>query len=734
MRARFFYAFLLSLAFLPFLLPIVRGEIFTVRDHTGYFIPLRHYTTHQLLEGQLPFWNPLNTSGERWLANPQTAVFYPPALLFLVLPFATAYVLFLAVHVGVLATGAYLLFRRWVDEAPAFFGAASLALAGPTMSVLDVSNNLVTLAWFPVLIWSALRRLDGDDRVARSEAMDSGSGSGPAPEPGHSALPIAVPVSLLSMLFLGGEPFLAVAGAVVFSVIVFSRRQVAAFREIVAIGGLAALLSMVQIIPFIEMLIGSDRDGGFSFELAFRESLAPIDWTLLSLSPALFGRGGLVASSQSYIPILYVGTAVVLMAVVALAGALFRRGPNRRVTIAWASLLVVVAILAAGSHLGPGARALEVLGMNVNRYPARLLPMGALAVCALSALGANALRELAPRLRAGSAVVVLVLIAIVMRRHGPLDLAGSLAAALLLAGQCLVLLMILIRGYHQKLLFILTALVSADLLVAARPLLGTAPYPLEVPAIARVMDRSKKIARLPDLEQLTREVRYDSMPGYVNLLEGIHNFSTAAPVSERNSLRFHEEALFTPRPDLLRFLSVGYIIAARPISSPHITPHFASGSIHTYTLRGSWPMVTGWRESGAQLGQLDAALRADSPISIERLHADFEGRVLQLGANDAVVTVATDAPAVIVLNQLDAPGWTVSVDGERADELRVGGLFRAVRVPRGEHIVHWSYVPPYFAAGAVISLLTAFILLGNTIHLALRERGVVGWRERRERH
>src|SRR4051812_1377550 len=85
-------------ALLTFAKPLLRQEVPIVRDHFDYFQPLRWYTATELRQGRLPLWNPYNASGEPWLANPQTGVFYPPTWLFLALPFATAYTLFLALH------------------------------------------------------------------------------------------------------------------------------------------------------------------------------------------------------------------------------------------------------------------------------------------------------------------------------------------------------------------------------------------------------------------------------------------------------------------------------------------------------------------------------------------------------------------------------------------------------------------------------------------------------------
>src|SRR5690349_19754188 len=142
---RFALSLLFVIALALFALPLVRGEVFTLRDHFDYFQPLHWFTSVELKAGHLPLWNPYNASGEPWLANPQTGVFYPPAWLFVALSFATAYVLFLLFHVVLLGLGAYRLFAR--DESPgaASIGAVALMFCGPVLSLLDVSNNLATL-------------------------------------------------------------------------------------------------------------------------------------------------------------------------------------------------------------------------------------------------------------------------------------------------------------------------------------------------------------------------------------------------------------------------------------------------------------------------------------------------------------------------------------------------------------------------------------------------------------
>jgi hypothetical protein len=160
MSRRLLPALFLLLALVPFAEMLGRKEVPLFRDHASYFLPLRWHTASSLAAGDVPLWNPFNGLGEPWAANPQTAVFYPPAWIFLALPFETAYVAFLWLHLGLLGGGAYVLFRRWADEVPSALGAAALMFCGPVVSLLDVGNNLTSFAWMPLVIRLALERRD----------------------------------------------------------------------------------------------------------------------------------------------------------------------------------------------------------------------------------------------------------------------------------------------------------------------------------------------------------------------------------------------------------------------------------------------------------------------------------------------------------------------------------------------------------------------------------------------
>ncbi|MBD3675466.1 MAG: YfhO family protein [Planctomycetaceae bacterium] len=72
--------------------------------------------------------------------------------------------------------------------------------------------------------------------------------------------------------------------------------------------------------------------------------------------------------------------------------------------------------------------------------------------------------------------------------------------------------------------------------------------------------------------------------------------------------------------------------------------------------------------------------------------------------------VSTSSPNRLVITELMSPGWTVAVDDQPAEAVKVEGLFRGVDVPAGEHRIVWTYQPLSFRVGVWVSLATVLFL------------------------
>ena len=71
----------------------------------------------------------------------------------------------------------------------------------------------------------------------------------------------------------------------------------------------------------------------------------------------------------------------------------------------------------------------------------------------------------------------------------------------------------------------------------------------------------------------------------------------------------------------------------------------------------------------------------------------------------------TPRDGYLVLTDAYYPGWVATVDGQPANIERADILFRAVKIPAGQHRVEFRYQPQSFIIGAAISIGTMVILI-----------------------
>jgi hypothetical protein len=103
------------------------GDAFT------YFTPYRDYANAALRAGQLPLWNPYLFLGAPFLANPQTAIFYPLHWPLVGLDAAASLKATLALHLWLAGLGAALYVRRvaglgWLAALVSAWSSASAAI------------------------------------------------------------------------------------------------------------------------------------------------------------------------------------------------------------------------------------------------------------------------------------------------------------------------------------------------------------------------------------------------------------------------------------------------------------------------------------------------------------------------------------------------------------------------------------------------------------------------------
>src|SRR5438477_8828485 len=103
---------------------ILGVRTFFFRDFGFFGYPLAFHHRESIWHGEIPLWNPLNNCGLPFLAQWNTMVFYPPSLIYLLLPLPWSLGLFCLLHLYFGGLGMFFLSRRWTGSnfAAAFAG------------------------------------------------------------------------------------------------------------------------------------------------------------------------------------------------------------------------------------------------------------------------------------------------------------------------------------------------------------------------------------------------------------------------------------------------------------------------------------------------------------------------------------------------------------------------------------------------------------------------------------
>ncbi len=86
-------------------------------------------------------------------------------------------------------------------------------------------------------------------------------------------------------------------------------------------------------------------------------------------------------------------------------------------------------------------------------------------------------------------------------------------------------------------------------------------------------------------------------------------------------------------------------------------------------------------------------------------------RIVSYDSQRVQIETQSDAPAILMLNDANYPGWRAFVNGRPASILPADYLFRGVIVPTGRATVEFDYAPASFRIGALISLASLVVLV-----------------------
>jgi hypothetical protein len=119
------------------------------------------------------------------------------------------------------------------------------------------------------------------------------------------------------------------------------------------------------------------------------------------------------------------------------------------------------------------------------------------------------------------------------------------------------------------------------------------------------------------------------------------------------------------------------------------------------------------------------AAAVTSPLALPTAEADTQDhiRVIDYTPMRIQLEAELEVEGLLVLSEVNYPGWRAFIDGRPAPVEEAYGILRSVVVPAGQSTVEFRYQPTLFYVGALISGATWLLLLGVLIKgLAQRNR------------
>jgi hypothetical protein len=345
-------------------------------DALGQYFPWRFYAAQQLRAGLLPLWNPHQFSGAPFIANGQSAVFYPLNFPFWIASgtggIARAFGISALLHTLLAGMGTYALLQSWKrSRAASLLGAVAFSFCGYLAAWVVLPTLANTASWLPLCVLLLERSAER--------------------EKGKRTVPFLFLCAALACALLAGhaQVFFYILIALFLRALFLPQMGRALGTFFLACGG-CVLLSAIQLLPILELARNGHRAGstpsmaGWGFlkeralQIADLPSLFIPAWPHLSFSEN-FG---------------YVGLGVLLLAAIAIIALTVFKSEvrSRRSEIIFALALSLFGLLYATATPLAQAFYFGVPGLSQMGGVGRALVLWSFGAALLAALGLDAIR------------------------------------------------------------------------------------------------------------------------------------------------------------------------------------------------------------------------------------------------------------------------------------------------------------------------------------------------------
>ncbi len=743
------YIFITSaplILFAPFLLG---GVVLYWGTPFFQFYPWRKFAFDMIRTGQLPLWNPYLGNGTPLIANYQSAIFYPPNWLSLILPLAYSFSWLVALHL-ILAGAGMVTFTRSLGIKP--FGQAVAGLAFGMSQYLVTRAGFLSInaavAWLPWMIWAA-------DKFLLSEKKSGGH--------------IFCFTLFAALQLLAGHAqttwytYLLLAAWALYRLfanrIHFSRLVILAASLILAVG-----VAALQLIPTAEFLSQSQRSGEFGYEAAMVYSYSPARLITL-LAPDFFGnpaREIYFGYGNYWEDANYIGILPLMLAI----GLLFSRIkfprrsepepdsvkpilPNSMIAFLAGTILVSF-LLGLGSNTPIFPFLYHYMPtFNMFQAPTRIMIWFEFCLALLAGLAAD---EWTPpedkklywtRLGLMGAITLMLIglsIYFVFPSAGKIGgQIHTMAGASTFTGFLLTISTIFALTQpvpdsprHTLWTILVVGFIALDLIYANWGLNPPAPPDIYTSQPAsfnshRAFEYGVDYTYFLNFESFGSPALAVQAHAFhltdTNMLDGISSVNNYDPLKENRFTKFLN-ALYQHKQDsVLQLADVGTIISGENKSALRLeqaakTPSRVWAVTSSTTVANADAALTALFADtfdparSVILEENDPGTTAAHSVPFEAAQSSSAPSIIESQPNDVKINASMPQAGWVVLSDTYYPGWFVYVDGQPAKMLHADYAFRGVAVPAGIHRVEFIYEPFSFKLGGGITGISIFIFIG----------------------
>lgn len=759
----FISAFLIlaGLTFIYFPQVLLTDQVFSFRDLSRYYYPLRQFAFSQIQSGNFPFWNPFVGSGHPLYAALQSVVLYPLSVVYLIFgDFNFAFNFFLVLHIFLGGVFFYIMMRElefsWIG---ALISAVTFMFSGYLISVINLSTTLSAAIWFP-LVFIFFRRA-----VLHGKFTN-----------------IALSALFLGIMFLGGEPTPMYAAVFILGIYSFfhvteePKSFLNTSAAFVLMPVIFALLFCFQILPFAELIRLSNRSAS-QFSEAVYWSFPPQDVMNFVLP---FFRGPLNYISegplrQDWLLLSYLGVIPVILFIIAFV---FRRDK----TANFFKLIFLLGLLLVLGRFTPLYKLLydHVPGFSLIRYPVKFFFISALAFSFLVGSGWDEFvarvklsdKRLAKFIKAifiCSFLAAILFLLLYLFRGRIISYANSAWK-----DQSLLTFTVNLFNFRRLLIFFilgslilfvsskkkiglfiaglaLISLIYADLYgqsnIEVNPTVSKYALSAQTPNIKFLKSdpslyRVYTSAQMNKINELLRGDTYEH--AFMGSLDhlcanrliqfGISDARGYFSVHNSSYSKVLNLADTAPKPsatNVLNMLNVKYILTPKEIDDRRmklVNKGYDSFLYENLDVLPRAYLVPGFIiikdevEIAKKLKSKDfdpgkTVILEEDPVFIPdhqqlTLIPKNSVKILTYEPNKVTIEVAVSrSPKFLVLADNYYPGWGAFVDGKKQKILRANFTLRAVYLEPGKHEVRFVYNPASFKLGAGISAVTLILLI-----------------------